>query len=89
VCVKGFMVLFLMKTEPNASGLVYNAPEKSLLEIAPGREYLQSIPYRFPWRGNYLNVLETNRFTVKGSFGFNFRETIPAIHTIFCLVKTR
>ena len=57
----------------NASGLVYNAPEKGYWEYSAGIGNIFKI-FRidFAWRANYLNVPETNRFTVKGSFGFNF-----------------
>ena len=57
----------------NASGLVYNAPEKGYWEYSAGIGNIFKI-FRidFAWRANYLNVPETNRFTIKGSFGFNF-----------------
>ena len=57
----------------NASGLVYNAPEKGYWEYSAGiGNIFKVFRVDFTWRGNYLNVPETNRFTVKGSFGFNF-----------------
>ena len=57
----------------NASGLVYNAPEKGYWEYSAGIGNIFKI-FRidFAWRANYLNVPDTNRFTIKGSFGFNF-----------------
>ncbi|SHF86550.1 CarboxypepD_reg-like domain-containing protein [Flavobacterium segetis] len=57
----------------NASGLVYNAPEKGYWEYSAGiGNIFKLFRIDFAWRGNYLNVPDTNRFTVKGSFGFNF-----------------
>ena len=57
----------------NASGLIYNAPEKGYWEYSAGiGNIFKVFRIDFAWRGNYLNVPETNRFTVKGSFGFNF-----------------
>ncbi|RTY80934.1 carboxypeptidase-like regulatory domain-containing protein [Flavobacterium sp. LS1P28] len=57
----------------NASGLVYNAPEKGYWEYSAGiGNIFKVFRIDFAWRGNYLNVPETNRFTVKGSFGFSF-----------------
>ncbi|MFV8331914.1 DUF5686 family protein [Flavobacterium sp. GSP14] len=57
----------------NASGLFYNAPEKGYWEYSAGIGNIFKI-FRidFAWRANYLNVPDTNRFTIKGSFGFNF-----------------
>ena len=57
----------------NASGLVYNAPQKGYWEYSAGIGNIFKI-FRIDlaWRANYLNVPETNRFTIKGSFGFNF-----------------
>ncbi|MFV8352307.1 DUF5686 family protein [Flavobacterium sp. XS2P14] len=57
----------------NASGLVYNAPEKGYWEYSAGiGNIFKVFRIDFAWRANYLNVPETNRFTIKGSFGFNF-----------------
>ncbi|MEC5165021.1 hypothetical protein RCH18_000744 [Flavobacterium sp. PL11] len=57
----------------NASGLVYNAPEKGYWEYSAGvGNIFKLFRVDFAWRGNYLNVPDTNRFSVKGSFGFNF-----------------
>jgi hypothetical protein len=57
----------------NASGLVYNAPEKVYWEYSAGiGNIFKVLRIDFAWRGNYLNTPDTNRFTVKGSFGFYF-----------------
>jgi hypothetical protein len=57
----------------NASGLIYNAPEKGYWEYSAGvGNIFKLFRLDFTWRGNYLNVPGTNRFTIKGSFGFNF-----------------
>lgn len=57
----------------NASGLVYHAPEKVYWEYSAGiGNIFKVFRIDFAWRGNYLNTPDTNRFTVKGSFGFNF-----------------
>ncbi|MFV8322269.1 DUF5686 family protein [Flavobacterium sp. LB3P21] len=57
----------------NASGLIYNAPEKGYWEYSAGiGNIFKVFRIDFSWRGNYLNTPDTNRFTVKGSFGFNF-----------------
>ena len=57
----------------NASGLPYNAPEKAYWEYSAGIGNIFKI-FRidFSWRGSYLNTPDTNRFSVKGSFGFYF-----------------
>jgi hypothetical protein len=57
----------------NASGLIYNAPEKVYWEYSAGiGNIFKVFRIDFAWRGNYLNTPDTNRFTVKGSFGFYF-----------------
>ena len=57
----------------NASGLSYNAPEKGYWEYSAGvGNIFKLFRVDFSWRGNYLNTPDTNRFTVKASFGFNF-----------------
>jgi hypothetical protein len=57
----------------NASGLIYNAPEKVYWEYSAGiGNIFKAFRIDFTWRGNYLNTPDTNRFTVKGSFGFYF-----------------
>jgi hypothetical protein len=57
----------------NASGLVYSAPEKVYWEYSAGiGNIFKVFRIDFAWRGNYLNTPDSNRFTVKGSFGFYF-----------------
>ncbi|RDI52364.1 DUF5686 and carboxypeptidase-like regulatory domain-containing protein [Flavobacterium glaciei] len=57
----------------NASGLIYNAPEKGYWEYSAGiGNIFKVFRIDFAWRGNYLNTPGANNFTVKGSFGFNF-----------------
>jgi hypothetical protein len=57
----------------NASGLVYSAPEKVYWEYSAGiGNIFKVLRIDFSWRGNYLNTPDTNRFAVKGSFGFYF-----------------
>ncbi|KAB1154314.1 DUF5686 and carboxypeptidase-like regulatory domain-containing protein [Flavobacterium luteum] len=57
----------------NASGLPYNAPENVYWEYNAGiGNIFKVFRIDFAWRGSYLNVPETNNFSVKGSFGFYF-----------------
>jgi hypothetical protein len=57
----------------NASGLIYNAPERGYWEYSAGiGNIFKVFRIDFSWRGNYLNIPDTNRFAVKGSFGFYF-----------------
>jgi len=57
----------------NASGLVYKAPENAYWEYSAGiGNIFKVFRIDFTWRGNYLNVPDTQRFSVKGSFGFYF-----------------
>ncbi len=57
----------------NASGLVYNAPEKGYWEYSAGiGNIFKVFRIDFSWRGNYLYMNEANRFSIKGSFGFYF-----------------
>lgn len=57
----------------NASGLVYVAPENPYWEYNAGiGNIFKVFRLDFSWRGNYLETVNTNRFTVKGSFGFYF-----------------
>jgi hypothetical protein len=57
----------------NASGLVYVAPENPYWEYNAGiGNIFKVFRLDFAWRGNYLDTPSTNRFTVKGSFGFYF-----------------
>jgi hypothetical protein len=59
--------------EINASGLIYNAPERGYWEYSAGiGNIFKVFRIDFSWRGNYLNIPDTNRFAVKGSFGFYF-----------------
>ncbi|WP_309641983.1 DUF5686 family protein [Flavobacterium sp.] len=57
----------------NASGLVYNAPEKFYWECSAGvGNIFKVLRIDFSWRGNYLEVQGANKFTVKASIGFYF-----------------
>ncbi|WP_162126457.1 DUF5686 and carboxypeptidase-like regulatory domain-containing protein [Flavobacterium phycosphaerae] len=57
----------------NASGLIYQAPEKPYWEYNAGiGNIFKVFRLDFAWRGNYRNLPETNNFTIKGSFGFYF-----------------
>jgi hypothetical protein len=57
----------------NASGLIYNAPEKAYWEYSAGiGNIFKVFRIDFAWRGNYLNTQDAQNFTVKGSFGFYF-----------------
>lgn len=57
----------------NASGLIYNAPEKMYWEYSAGiGNIFKVFRVDFAWRGNYLNTPDTQHFSVKGSFGFYF-----------------
>ncbi|PKH67104.1 hypothetical protein CXF59_14530 [Flavobacterium sp. ALD4] len=57
----------------NASGLVYSAPEKVYWEYSAGiGNIFKVFRIDFAWRGNYLNAPDTQRFSIKGSFGFYF-----------------
>ena len=57
----------------NASGLIYTAPEDIYWEYSAGiGNIFKVFRIDFAWRGSYLNIPETNQFTVKGSFGFYF-----------------
>ena len=57
----------------NASGLVYSAPEKVYWEYSAGiGNIFKVFRIDFAWRGNYLNTPDTQRFSIKGSFGFYF-----------------
>ena len=57
----------------NASGLIYQAPEKPYWEYSAGIGNIFKV-FRLDctWRGNYRDVPDANNFTVKGTFGFNF-----------------
>ncbi|MEN9908021.1 MAG: hypothetical protein RLZZ540_1170 [Bacteroidota bacterium] len=57
----------------NASGLTYTAPEDVYWEYSAGiGNIFKVFRIDFAWRGNYLNTPDTQRFSVKGSFGFYF-----------------
>ena len=57
----------------NASGLVYNAPEKVYWEYSAGvGNIFKFFRVDFSWRGNYLDMPEANKFATKISFGFYF-----------------
>ena len=57
----------------NASGLNYVAPENVYWEYNAGiGNIFKVFRIDFAWRGSYLNTPDTNRFSVKGSFGFHF-----------------
>jgi hypothetical protein len=57
----------------NASGLVYNAPEKVYWEYSAGvGNMFKCLRIDFSWRGNYLEMPNANKFAVKISFGFYF-----------------
>jgi hypothetical protein len=57
----------------NASGLIYQSPEKPYWEYNAGiGNIFKVFRIDFAWRGNYRDVPDGNNFTVKGSFGFYF-----------------
>jgi hypothetical protein len=57
----------------NASGLIYNAPEKPYWEYNAGiGNIFKVFRIDFSWRGNYRDLPGTNNFSIKGSFGFYF-----------------
>ncbi|MGO4822371.1 MULTISPECIES: DUF5686 family protein [unclassified Flavobacterium] len=57
----------------NASGLTYTAPEEVYWEYSAGiGNIFKVFRIDFTWRANYLNTPDTQRFSVKGSFGFYF-----------------
>jgi hypothetical protein len=57
----------------NASGLVYNAPEKVYWEYSAGvGNIFKFFRIDFSWRGNYLEMPNANKFATKISFGFYF-----------------
>ncbi len=57
----------------NASGLVYNAPEKVYWEYSAGiGNIFKFFRIDFSWRGNYLEMPDANKFSTKISFGFYF-----------------
>jgi hypothetical protein len=57
----------------NASNLVYTAPENMYWEYNAGiGNIFKVFRIDFTWRGNYLNAVDAQKFSVKGSFGFYF-----------------
>jgi hypothetical protein len=57
----------------NASGLVYNAPDKVYWEYSAGiGNIFKFFRVDFSWRGNYLSMPDANKFATKISFGFYF-----------------
>lgn len=57
----------------NASGLVYNAPDKVYWEYSAGiGNIFKFFRVDFSWRGNYLNMPDATKFATKISFGFYF-----------------
>jgi hypothetical protein len=57
----------------NASGLVYQAPEKPYWEYSAGiGNIFKVFRLDFAWRANYRDIPDANNFTIKGSFGFYF-----------------
>ncbi len=57
----------------NASGLVYNAPDKVYWEYSAGiGNIFKFFRVDFSWRGNYLNMPDANKFATKISMGFYF-----------------
>ncbi len=57
----------------NASGLTYQAPDKVYWEYHAGiGNIFKVFRLDFAWRGNYLDLPDAKRFTIKGSFGFYF-----------------
>ena len=57
----------------NASGLIYNAPEKVYWEYSAGiGNIFKVLRVDFSWRGNYLKMPDINKFAVKIDYGFYF-----------------
>lgn len=57
----------------NASGIPYVAPEKVYYEFNAGiANIFKVFRIDFAWRGNYLDMPDAQKFTIKGSFGFYF-----------------
>jgi hypothetical protein len=57
----------------NASGMVYNAPEKVYYEYSAGiGNIFKFFRVDFSWRGNYLEMPDASKFAVKISMGFYF-----------------
>lgn len=57
----------------NASTVDYRAPEDIYWEYHAGvGNIFRIFRLDFSWRGNYLNLPDANKFTIKGGFGFHF-----------------
>jgi hypothetical protein len=57
----------------NASGLMYNAPDKVYWEYSAGvGNIFKLFRVDFSWRGSYLDMPDANKFATKISFGFYF-----------------
>jgi len=57
----------------NASNINYVAPTKGYYEYSVGiGNIFKVFRIDFSWRGNYLDMPDTNKFAVKGAFGFHF-----------------
>ncbi|MES2812534.1 MAG: DUF5686 family protein [Bacteroidota bacterium] len=57
----------------NASGLTYLAPTKGYWEYHAGiANIFKVFRIDFAWRGNYLELPDAKKFTIKGGFGFYF-----------------
>ncbi len=57
----------------NASGIPYIAPQKVYYEFNAGiANIFKVFRIDFAWRGNYLEIPDAQKFTIKGSFGFYF-----------------
>jgi hypothetical protein len=67
------MELFQMPTEESMLQVCSMAPENVYWSIVPEWKHLQSVSYRFCLERNYLNTPDTQRFSVKGSLDFIFR----------------
>lgn len=57
----------------NASGLIYQAPEKVYWEYSAGiGNIFKVLRVDAAWRGNYLDLPNARKFAVRASFGFYF-----------------
>jgi hypothetical protein len=57
----------------NASGLIYNAPNKVYWEYSAGiGNIFKIIRVDFSWRGSYLNAPNASNFVIRSSIGFYF-----------------
>jgi hypothetical protein len=67
------MELFQMPTEESMLQVCSMAPEKCILEYSAGMETSSKCFVSILPGGNYLNTPDTQRFSVKGSLDFIFR----------------